>query len=984
MRKSLPIITLGVICLITPPLAAQTSFTDREVAFFEGDVTEILQETCFECHGGEDKLEGGFDMTTRGRILRGGDLGLAIDVDNLDKSLLLEKINSKDKDHRMPPDAPLMQFDIDVLTEWVMMGLPWTDSEEMEAADAPPLEAKISDEDKNFWAYQPVRRPEIPEVSDRAWQSNPIDALVFARLENAGLVPSAPADRIALIRRAYFDLTGLPPTPEEIRAFTNDKNPDAFESVIDHLLASPHYGEKWGRHWLDLVRYADSNGFERDSDKPYMWRYRDYVIDSFNQDKPYSQFVKEQLAGDENDNPSADELIATGFYRLGQWDDEPADPLLGKYDDLADLIDTTSKTFLGMTMGCARCHTHKIDPIPHEDYYRFLSFFHNITPIKRIKGNGILRNIMNEEEKKDFENRKAEHAAVEAAKLTEYYENFETFKAAAHEKKPELLEGKKIIFSDLEEVSYRFYRNDWKSLPHFDDVKPETTGTLTHNYISLSPASREDAIGFVFEGKIRVPEKGDYRFYLTATDGARLKFGRDTVVEAVGKGQSKEKGIVELKKGLQPFRLEYINSTGKPSLKLAWSGPSFGERPLSIAGKKNAPDLKVVTALITKHGKDLLGDEWADKYKKTGEELTRIRETVVDGKYAATVGEEGSAFPDTFLQIRGSPHAPGKPVTPGFPSVLSPPEVEMPERAKGDRTTGLRTILADWLVSESNPLTARVMVNRIWQHHFGRGIVRSTSNFGKAGTDPTHPELLDWLADEFMKNGWEMKSLHKKIMMSRTYQQSSGAREMELAKDPNNHLFWRYDMRRLGAEEVRDAILAVSGDLNRKMRGPGIYTVLPPEVIATSSKKSVIFSSGMWGESTAEDAARRSVYIHIKRSLQPPILTDFDFADTDATCPVRFDTTQPGQALHLLNSDFTHAQADKLNERLKRETNGTPDERIRKAFELTTGREATTEEIERSKLFLSEMRNELGLDEEKAWDRFALLVFNLNEFIFLD
>jgi hypothetical protein len=984
MRKSLSIITLGVICLFTPSVIAQTSFTDEQVAFFEGDVTEILQETCFECHGGGDKLEGGFDMTTRGRILRGGDLGAAIDLENLDKSLLIELITSKDKDHRMPPDEPLMQFDIDVLTEWVQMGLPWTDGDEMVAADAPPLEARVSEEDKSFWAFQPVQRPEIPRVSNADWQSNPIDALVFARLDEAGLTPSTEADRFALIRRAYFDLTGLPPTPQEVKAFVENRNPNAFEAVIDHLLASPHYGEKWARHWLDLVRYADSNGFERDSDKPYMWRYRDYVIDSFNQDKPYDQFVKEQLAGDEYADPTAEQLIATGYYRVGQWDDEPADPLQSHYDDLGDVIDTTAKTFLGMTMGCARCHTHKIDPIPHEEYYRFLSFFHNITPIKRVKGNGILRNIMNEGELKEFEIRKVEHAVEEAAKVAEFYDNFETFKAAAREKKPEILEGKSIEFSDLENVSYRFYRNTWTSLPDFDDVRPETTGQLGHNFITLSPASRDEAIGLVFEGKIRVPEKGEYTFILNSGDAARLSIGKKVVAETSHERPTKQRGKITLKKGMQPFTLEFINEKGRPLLELAWRGKAIGTRQLSIGGKTKDPDLEVVLGLLNSHGEELLGKEWLAAHNKTIEELQSIRNEVVDGKYAATVGENGPEFPDTFLHVRGSPHALGKQVEPGFPSVLSPPKVEMPPRNEGDTTTGLRTIFADWLVDGTNPLTARVMVNRIWQHHFGRGIVRSTSNFGNAGNRPTHPELLDWLAAEFVADDWHIKSLHKKIMLSKTYQQTSTSREKELAADPNNNLFWRFDMRRLSAEEVRDSMLAMSGELSAKMYGPGIYTVLPPEVIATSSKKDVIFSSGMWGESTPEDAARRSVYIHIKRSLQPPILTDFDFADTDATCPVRFNTTQPGQALHLLNSDFAHAQADLLNERLKKETNGQTNERIRLAFELTTGREATSNEIEQSKKFLSEMQNDLGLDEEKAWDRFALLVFNLNAFIFLD
>ena len=514
-------------------------------------------------------------------------------------------------------------------------------------------------------------RPAVPPVKDNAWCRTPIDAFIRVRLEAEGLTPAPPADRTTLIRRLTYDLTGLPPTPAEVDAFVADRAPDAFERLTDRLLASPHYGEKWGRHWLDLVRYGETNGYERDSAKPFAWRYRDYVIASLNHDKPYDQFVREQLAGDEIAPGAAESLIATGFYRLGIWDDEPADRELARYDGLDGVLATTAQVVLGMSINCARCHDHKVDPIPQRDYYRLLAVFHNVT-----HSNG----------------------------------------------------------KDLKKVK--------------------------------------------------------------AADG---------------------------------------------------------------------PPIEVMS-----------------------------------------VAERGLAV--THVLLRGNPALHGDRVEPGVPQILGGSSFASEE------PRSRRRALAEWLTDPRNPRTARVMANRIWQYHFGRGIVPTPNEFGGLGEPATHPELLDWLASELVDGGWTLKRMHRMIALSSVYRMSSQGRGPALALDPANRWFWRFPMRRLTAEEVRDSILSVVGILNLKAGGPPVYPPIPPEVMQGQS----VPGQG-WTVSSPQESARRSIFVHVKRSLLVPILATHDSADTDLSCPVRYTTTVPTQALGLLNGSFANEQAARFAERLMRD-----------------------------------------------------------------
>ncbi len=789
------------------------------VGFFESRIRPILADNCFKCHG-DKKQRGGLRLDSRVALMNGGDQGAAMVPGKPEESLLLKAVRHEDE-LKMPPTKKLTKEQIADLTQWIRMGAPWPKSDAAGFA-VRKREFQISERDRAHWAFQPVKRPSVPSVKNRDWVSNPIDAFILAKLEAKQLSPNPPATKREWIRRVFYDVTGLPPSPGEVEQFVADTSPDAYEKLIDRLLASPRYGEKWGRHWLDLVRFAETNSYERDGRKPNAWRYRDYVIRSFNDDKPYDRFVREHLAGDEMPDSGANGIIATGYYRLGIWDDEPTDPELARYDGLDDIVATTGQVFLGLTVDCARCHDHKIDPISQKDYYRLLSFFHNVNPY-RNGGPTDERPLGSEQE-----NQRA-----------------------------------------------------------FEQKRAELQGELT-----------------VFE-----------------TD----------------------------------FRKLYQQIHGK------------------------AVEPRELPRLIRAEGAKLLGQERFKRYSEQRGELRSLLKRKITGEAALCVTESGNRAPDTFVLLRGNPHVKGERVEPAFPDVLGALKPIIPTPPTGAKTTGRRRILADWIASPNNPLTARVAVNRLWQYHFGRGIVRSSSNFGLQGDKPTHPELLDWLADEFIHRGWSMKQLHRLILASNAYRMSSRSKDKALSADPSNDLFWRFDMRRLTAEEIRDSILAISGTLNLKMYGPGVYTPIPREVLAGQS-----MPGNGWGTSPFEEQCRRSIYVHVKRSLLTPILESFDAAETDRSTAVRFVTTQPTQALALLNSEFVHAQASHFADRLRREAGADNDKQVRLALNLATARPPSDTEVRRGVDLIAALRSKDGMSEEAALRYFCLMMLNINEFVYLD
>ena len=804
------------------------------LTFFSESVEPLLKQHCLKCHSG-DEPKGSLDLTTRDKLLAGGDSGAAIDVEALSDSLLVSAINYDS--FEMPPTGKLPPAEIALLTKWVEMGAPMRPIEFAADEGGSP---EINDETRAHWAFRPIERPPVPEVQHNDWVVNPIDAFVLARLKEAGLAPSPPAAPRELIRRLYYDLLGLPPEPDDVEQFAADPSDAAYDALVDRLLDSPQYGEHWARYWLDVVRYGESNSYERDNPKPFVWRYRDYVIDAFNSDKPFDRFVMEQLAGDELDPVTPETIIATGYYRLGLWDDEPVDKELAFYDGLDDIAATTSQGLLGLTMNCARCHEHKLDPIPHEDYYRFLAFFRNVR-----------------------------HYGVRAD-------------------------------------------------PTVFDASVCEIGT---------------------------PEQ--------RVDYAQRKAAYDQQLASLRQ------------------QLDEIEDAVRPKLQ-------GGE-------KDDFQDQSVRPDILKKHVGDLITQERFDEYARVHADWKERRDHPPAGlDQALCVKENGAECPPTFVLARGNPGSKTDEVLPGFPRVLDVPEPEIVPPA-GGASSGRRRALAEWIVSPSNPLTARVIVNRIWQWHFGRGLVRSANNFGLQGDRPTHPELLDWLAAEFIDRGWSIKQLSRLILASNTFRMASHGNPGDpphpgLAADPQNDLLWRFDPRRLRAEEVRDSILAVNGSLNtEKMHGPSIYEVIPAAVLAGQSRP-----GAGWGKSTPADRRRRSIYIHVKRSLQVPLLAAFDAADPDSPCPVRFSTTQPTQALTLLNSEYLSEQADIFADFVRTNAGDDVQDQVTFALQRGTQRPPTEAEVNRGCTLIESLHQDRGLTDDQALKYYCLLVLNLNEFLYVD
>lgn len=821
---------LAICCLPPADALADEQQPAGPAELFRSRIAPLLQQSCLKCHSG-DQPEGGLSLSTRAQLLKGGDSGPAVSATDVAASLLLQAVRWEGP--QMPPTGRLPARDIEAIQQWIATGLEWP-ADLAELKSAPVRKApEVNAETKQHWSFQPVRRPAVPAAP--AWGHNEIDAFIAAGLQNRGLTPNPPADPRQLVRRAAYNVTGLPPQPQQVETFAASPTQQNWSALVEQLLHSPHYGEHWARHWLDLVRYAETNSYERDGAKPFVWRYRDYVISAFNSDLPWDRFLTEQLAGDELPDRTPDSLIATGYYRLGRWDDEPADPELAFYDDMDDIITTTGQTMLGLSINCARCHDHKIDPLPQRDYYRLLAFFR-----------GVRRYGVRSEQ------------SVREASITEIDRPEET---------------------SLHTAAVQRYENDLR--------------TVEQDLLKIENQVRPDFSGV---------EQDDFQYAMNRV------------------------AIVEKRRGR------------------------------------------------------LLSDKDVDRYRQLTSRKQQLSENRPRGiAQALCVKETPGSLPPVFVLQRGNPGSPAEQVQPGFPEVLSPPEpLLLPSH--NPATSGRRLALARWITSPDNPLTARVMVNRIWQYHFGRGIVRTTSDFGFQGQPPTHPELLDWLASEFIARGWSVREMHRLIMNSAVYQFSSAANTAALEKDPLNDAFWRFEMRRLSAEEIRDSVLAASGALNlQKMFGPAVWTDIPEAVKAGQSRP----GSG-WGKSPPEDEFRRSIYIHIKRSLKDPLLENFDAADTDQTCPVRFVTTQPSQALGLLNSDFSQQQAARFAERLNAMNLPSDDAWLQAAFHCLLQRAAADSELRLLNDLLQQLQTQDRLSALQSRKAVCLALLNLNEFLYLD
>jgi len=965
-------------------LRAETA-TPEQLAFFNDEVLPILEEQCFRCHGAEDHVKGEFRITSREGLLHGGELGAGIDLQYPAKSILLQMISYKDENHEMPPKSKLKDAEIATLTKWVESGALYDPAKEIHG-ELVEHGKFVTEEDFEYWAYKPVSRPEVPS---QAAGQHPVDAFLGKRMAEQKVPANDRADRQTLIRRAYYDLIGLPPSPEAVEAFIADSRSDeiVWQELIEDLLDRPQYGEKWARHWLDLVRYAETNGFERDNPKPHIWRYRDYVIQAFNEDKPYDEFIIEQLAGDEIENPTAASLAATGYHRLMQWDDEPADGKQHVYDVLADNVATTSELFLASTLGCARCHDHKADPFSQADFYSFMAFFHGITPYKT---EGTLTHWAPEADREKFElerqrrlrDTSAELAAVET-ELEEWLKANDQLKTGAGPRITTFIDDARGN-SPTWEFTTSKPTPDWHTVGFRNKAwtkgkggfgNPDTPGSIVNSEWKTSDIWMRTS----FPLKV-LPES--LALEIHHDEDVEVYLNGNLIHEA--KGHLKDYTVIDLGKDAL-----YALQTGK-NVVAVHCHQSKGGQYIDLALRTSAKKAGNLNQALKVGGRQLV----ADIKESTGKDLVQIRKDLQDkliqirkdtiGMPINTVTEYSREPEPMHIHVRGSAHAPGDVVGPAFPGVLEasfePAPATIPDSYKAQGTSGRRLALAKWIASKDNPLTARVMVNRLWQHHFGRGIVPSTSDFGTLGEDPTHPVLLDWLAAEFMKQDWSIKQMHRLLMTSEAYQRSSAPSEVALNIDPTNLLFWRYNMRRLTAEEIRDSVLAISGNLNLKMGGPEVYPPLPEAVMATSSRP----GKG-WPTTKGDDAFRRSIYVHVKRSLRVPVLVDHDQADTDNACAVRFTTTVPSQALGMLNGEFSNKQAKHFAERIQQEGGDSRESQVRYGLREALQQEPTDAQIAECLHLLNRLETEAGVTQEaELLERFALMTLNLNEFIYLD
>jgi hypothetical protein len=899
----------------------------------------VLSVRCVSCHNSV-KNAGGIDLSTRSTAVAAKAFG----VGSPDRSRLVRAIT----EGRMPPTGRLPRAEVEMLRHWVVTGAVYA-RERLEPGY--PREAPL-------WSFQQVKRPAVPITPFDAQALNPIDRFVFEKLAKAGLKPSQPAGRLALLRRVTVDLTGLPPTPEEAEAYLTDRSPNAYEKVVDRLLASPAYGERWGRHWLDVVRYGESSGYEQNHIRPNAWPYRDYVIRSFNEDKQYDQFVKEQLAGDVLSKEAPEAEAATGFLVAGIHDTVGIQTEEGtrqqRSNDLDDIVSTTSAAFLGLTVGCAKCHDHKFDPIPQQDFYRLAACFAGVRHGERPL-------------QKPTEQQVAEAAEIDkqiTAKTNEINELDSEARArvlaargAAVPSRPSVSARRNV--DTFEAVEARFVRLTILATrdgtePCLDEVQVFGPGS-TDNLALAASGARASASSLLQGFDIHKVEHlndgkfGNERSWISKsreTGWAQIELARPAVVNQVV--WSRDGAEIPRFDDRLPvaYRIE-VSADGK-----AWKTVSTDAGRAGSNDYVHPDELRKAMTEPERNRRKAAADALAS-LKKRAESLR--------SQSLAYIGQFSEPEPVHFLRRgdvmqRGDVVPPGALTQiPGFPSE----QMEDVSRSESAR----RVALARWIVDSKNPLTARVIVNRIWQYHFGRGIVGTPSDFGRNGEKPTHPELLDWLASDFVANGWRIKRLHKLMVTSATYQQSSSANAAGTAKDAGNLLLWRMPLRRLEAESIRDAILATSGKLDHRMGGPS-FRLYKYRVV------NVAFYEPM--EEFGPETWRRSVYQQAARGIRDDLLGTFDCPESSQRAPKRDSTTTALQALSLLNGPFMQQQARFMAERVKKDMGDTPSAQVEGAFRLAFGRAPKAEERQAA----------IGLVQEQGLIALCRALMNANEFLY--
>jgi hypothetical protein len=905
------------------------------------EILPILKQKCFQCHG-EALQMSNLDLRTRETMLKGGEKGPALVAGDASASRIYRRVAGLEQPPMpMAPLPALTPQEVALLKDWIDQGARWSPEHPVAAPPKPGYgsdykEKPITAEDRKWWAFQkPVRHP-IPQVADARWSANPLDAFLAKARDQKGLTAAPQADRATLIRRAYLDLIGLLPTPAEVDAFVKDPSPRAYEDLIERLLASPHYGERWARYWLDVVRYADSSGFEHDRDLATAWRYRDYVIKSLNDDKRYDRFIVEQLAGDELDNPTYDTVTATAFYRVGprvrfREKDNP----FYRYDYLEDIIRTTFQGFMGLSVHCARCHDHKFDPITRMDYYRSMAMFFGFVNYDHP--------LMPKDQIREWERKTREVvAALEPLKK-------QVSQIEAPYRKAQFEAGLKRLPEEVQ-VAIKTpveQRTPGQRLLAAQFERGGGSGDGDPNYMGEDPA-----LALITTAGQRAPnliESGRYG------GSARRRGGGAPLLKLSEADHRRREELLTKIAALEeqmpptPYAVEGIRDG---DYRLAPDGP--GDEP--SPGKTYRPDYPDLgQAFLPEPGM---------KY-----EVPWVR------------------FGANGLIVEEDNKAPVVP--PGYLTVLvngTAPPVAKPPKRDDYVTSGRRRALAEWIASADNPLTARVIVNRIWYWHFGRGIVPTPGNFGKMGVAPSHPELLDWLATEFIRQGWSIKQMHRLIMNSETYKMKSSFYSAPNAqKDPDNVFLWRYPLRRLEGEIIRDVILSASGQINLEAGGPPFFPSLPQRVREG-------YRQGKWILTKEEPATwRRSIYSYWKRGMKFPMFDVHDQPDQNVTTEKRNVTTVPTQALTLLNNEFVLLQARHLADRVVREAGSNdPAVQIKTLYRIALSREPNPAELagqlefyRKQREFRAPRASEINVDQAALID-LSHVMLNANEFVYIN
>ena len=906
-----------ILCLATAPVLradepakeqpAESKATPEQEAFFEQKVRPVLIARCFECHG-DKKQEGGLRLDSRSAAINGNDSGPAIVSGKPEESRLVEVIGYQDA-IRMPPKQKLADAEIAVLTEWIKIGAPFPAAA---AATAPALgesatPAGIVKARAEHWSYQPVRRSEPPPVRDSIWGAGTIDRFVLAKLEQNGLAPSARADRRTLLRRASFGLIGMPPTAEEVAAFENDKSEGAFAGVVDRLLASPHYGERWGRHWLDVARYADTKGyvFTEERKYPFSYTYRDYVVHAFNSDLPFDRFILEQLAADQL--PIGDDkapLAAMGFLTLGRRFGN------NQNDIIDDRIDVVSRGLLGLTTACARCHDHKFDPIPTDDYYSLYGIFaSSVEPADLpLIGKPEMNDAYREYEQ-ELAKRESAVSAMQTEKLAALCDELRSrtadcLFAVADIDRMSLPES--IVVAIGSNEMRREIVTRWRDYLAETAKQPHPVFGPWHQFAAL-PSD-----GFADQAKQIIAGLNDTADAQPRTNGLL----KQALVAAPPQSMLDVANVYG--RLLTDAHQQWVKLQGEKPAPVA-GGASPAPTALSDAAGEELRQVlyaeKNPTIVTADQSRRFFNRAVKDKLGELRKAVDSFKANSPNAPPRAMVMNDAPQPTQPHVLIRGNPGRPGKEVPRRFLQVLSSAEGPVFQKGSG------RLELAQAIASPTNPLTARVIVNRVWMHHFGIGLVATPSDFGSRGAAPTHPELLDWLASTFMEEGWSLKNLHRRILLSNAWQQTSDDRTEGIQADPENRLVWKMDRQRLEFEPMRDALLASSGRLDRKVGGR------PVDLFATPF------------------TTRRAVYGFIDRQDLPGTFRVFDFASPDVSTPMRPETTVPQQALFAMNSPFVVEQARTLAARAEVAQASDTAARIQALYRLIFARAADADEV---------------------------------------